>query len=182
MVPLTFGHDTAMGKINNKPSLIDLINQLVTAGGSSGVQEKDITLLKKGAAILEKKFAELTIEKTILINRMKDLEKKLQNQSIFKSNNQGIQEVNQYFGNEPPNYFPLNERELKILINVSLKKEISLGEISQSLNILEQIVGFYLKELETQDMVICLPAASGADLWSLSPKGRKYLLDNGIII
>jgi len=162
-------------------SLIDLIDELVTVCGSSIAQEKHIGLLKKEATILEKKVAELTIERAVLINRMRALEAKSQNTLPSINNNQSIQKIYQHFRQEPPAYFPLNEREIEILVTVSMKQEIGLKEISVSLNILEQIVGYYLKELETQDMVIHLLVTSDEGSWSLSSKGRQYLLDNGIV-
>ncbi len=163
-------------------SLVDLINQLVNVCGVSAVQEKHIALLKTEAAGLEKKVAELTIEKAILLNKIRALEMVSQNTLPLKNNDQSIQTAYQHFGQEQSNYFPLNERELKILIKVSMKEKISPNEISLSLDMSEQVVGFYLKELEAQEMVIHIPASKDGDLWSLSPKGHKYLVDNKLII
>jgi len=148
------------------------IEKLIIEHGSSVIQSKHIALLKDELAILKEKFSVLTTENETL---------KSQNQTLIQENEILRQKIQKY--EQPHDDTSIDKEKVGILLLLHKNKSGLLSfQITQSLNISEDIANYRLQELRKSRFIRkSLPVMTGQDSWIIEDKGIKYLIKNNLI-
>lgn len=192
--------------VNPLSVLPELLGKLGSEHFSAEVQGKHIALLKEQFAVLERENIKLTREnaeltsKTLVLQSEKEvLEAKFH--QLTKENEILQRKIQEY---EQPTNMPshdilLDEHKvniLKLLFNSEKIENIPISQVAHDLKMNLQLVNYHLEELQKIKMVkyvqvyikniVTLTHGTQTSHDSVSgcaieQKGRKYLIDNGMI-
>jgi len=149
----------------------DAIEKLIIEHGSSVIQSKHIALLKDELSILKEKFSVLTTENASL---------KVENQNLKQETINLKKKIQKY---EQPHSILLEKEKVNILLILHNNKgDLLTFQISQNLNVSEDIAKYHLQELRKSKFIRKgLPVLAGQGSWSIEDKGTKYLIENKLI-
>jgi predicted RNase H-like nuclease (RuvC/YqgF family) len=151
-------------------SLTDLLNKFIIEHGSAKIHKEHIALLKDQATLIEKDNSSLKTENVAL----KSENEQLKNETIELK-----KKLNTY--EQSTHDIHLNEIEVKILVNLAKRESRTTKQISTKLNVAEAMITFCIVELKEKGMVNFQHVGTIGDCWSLEQKGRKYLVENGLL-
>jgi len=145
----------------------DELEKFINEHGSSPI-------LRDNVAFLREQMAELIRENIALKNKL----------SVRTSGNdkQDSMEIGNPPGKRPfHDNIPLEEIRLKILVYLTSNRSKTAVQISEAIEISEHIIAFQLLEMKRDGLVAFEHVDTIGYCWYLEQKGRKYLIDNGLI-
>ena len=137
--------------------------------------ERQMAALEKENAILEAENAALKEKLQISEAKAKKLEGIINNYENREKISEATKE--QFLHSNPP-----DETEAKILLFLANNGPMDIAQISVALAINNHKVEFHMLEMKEKGMVSSRINFDSDDIWTLDQAGRKYLVENNLIM
>ena len=158
-------------KLNPITALFEPIEKLINEHGSAAILRDHVALFKDQLSVLKEKFAVIEAENEAL---------KMENQKMT-TENENFRKIIQDYEKSPHNKL-LDEAKVNILRLLFKNDNLSIEQISQSLDFGIQTAKYHLEELKDKKMTSHHFTRGPFDIpfmsWSIEQEGRRYLIEN----